>query len=88
MSQARSSAEDVMHRTGEMIGEHPGSCALTTFAVGCFVGMVTYWALAPQRKHAASWRDWSHVGHDAGEKIAQFAREIPRTARQYARHWA
>jgi len=87
-AQACSSAENAMHRTGEMIGDHPGVSSLTTFAVGCFLGMLTVWALTPERKRTVHWRDWSGVGNEAGEKIAQFAREIPRAARNYARQWA
>lgn len=58
------SASQAMGRTGELVREYPASSALATFAVGCGVGLLAAWMLAPPRRSRSwyddvSWPDWA-----------------------------
>lgn len=77
---------EYLEKPQELIREYPGSSALVTFGVGCFVGMMTAWMLMPQRR-PDHWYDRLQAPEWASSRrLSQAMERVPETVSRYFSH--
>ena len=68
----------------EMIRQHPGSSAMTTFAIGCGLGLLTAWMMLPARRSRQSWYDsYNPTRWTAGKRFAASMGSVPESIGSY-----
>ena len=62
---ARARAGEVCEQTTRLVKEHPGTSALTMFAIGCGVGLAATLLLLPPRRRTydSHWPQWASRSH-------------------------
>lgn len=84
-SRTKRAGGQALQETRHIIGEYPASSALTTFVVGCGLGLLTAWLIAPQRR-SRRWYEFSHPAWASSDRLSKAAEALPRAVGSYFSH--